>query len=528
MEGYSEKSRQEAVFEPAQDSQVRVTREDVAMEDFVGSSSAQAAVEGEVALPGGLREETRVLGCEAMAVILSAQALENRAQAEGKVIFHVLYSQGDPTQIASLEASAEFSHVGDIAGSAQGDAVHASVTVEHVESSAQSGRLHMRAILKIYQRVLSSKPVSVVTGVQGAGGLMTRTTALPICLTASTGESEALIRDEFELREVLQIKDTLYATASATAREVMGGENLATVSGEILLEVTHLSTMPDRPLVITRHTLPFEQSVPLTGEGGDEIACEAVVKDVAVLSQDGQDGDRVLRAEVLLGVSARATKRKESQVLLDAYTTQGDALKITQQPVRRAMSYAGRHTAESGKLTLLLESDQPPARAPLKAMLRPVLLSAERQAGRVLIDGMMECTLLYMTEDSDAPVSLSTEEPFRAVFSIELGDLDAITLTPTNIDVSKVTSDRVEVRYILHLNVSDVTFGREVLVTQLSQVPAEPVSAGIVLYCAKPGERLWDIAKKYRVSQESVRRMNPTLQEDFTEDTNVILWPRSV
>ena len=44
------------------------------------------------------------------------------------------------------------------------------------------------------------------------------------------------------------------------------------------------------------------------GENGDSLCCDAVVKDVAVLSQEGAgEGERTLRAEVLLGLTVRAT-----------------------------------------------------------------------------------------------------------------------------------------------------------------------------------------------------------------------------
>ncbi len=507
---------------------MQLLTEDIPMERFVGAATTQAVVEGEVALPGGLREETRILGCDAMAVVDSCEPQSERLNIGGKVIFHVLYTQGDPTQISSLELSAEYAHTQEIEDCQGGQLAHASVMVEHVEAASQSGRLHLKSVLRVASRVLTSEPVSVVTGIGGVDGLMTKTRTLSTCLTAATGQTDALERSEFELSEVLQIKDTLYATAIATIQDVMGGEEEATISGEISLEVTHLSDMPSRPLVITRHTLPFEETLALTGERGDTITCEAVVKDVAVLSQADAEGARTLRAEVLLGLSARATAKRETAVLLDAYTTQGELLAPVQREVRRALSYSQLHTAESGKLTLLLEQGQPPARTPIKAFLRPVILGSEKQGGRLFIDGIMETTLLYMTDDSDVPVSLDREEPFRAVFACDLCDAESAILLPTNIDVSGITSDRVEVKYILHLYASDIQPAQDVLLTDVQRLPAQPAASGVVLYFTQPDDTLWDIAKRYRVSPDSLARMNPGLiaQEPFDEGTSVILWQR--
>lgn len=313
------------MMEPSVLGRREILREELRLQRFVVQSMGQAVVEGEIALPGGLREETNVLTAEAMAVLEKSAADTDRVTAEGKVTFHVLYTQGDPTHVSALEASAEFSHPVEAVGAAAGMTAPVSLMVEHVEATAQGGRLHLMAILRVQARVFSDEPLSVVTGVRGMDGLMLRTDTLSGCRTVAEGEQEALVRDECELGAALQITDTLYATAIATVQDVMGGEERATISGNIQLEVTHLSAMPSRPLVVTRHTIPFEETVSLMGENGDALCAAAVVKDVAVLSQEGaEEGSRALRAEVLLGLSAHATARREVCLLLDAYTTEGE------------------------------------------------------------------------------------------------------------------------------------------------------------------------------------------------------------
>ena len=81
-----------------------ILQEELALQRFVGDVLSQAVVEGEIALPGGLREETNVLLSEAMAVLDQSQVEDGRVTADGKVTFHVLYTQGAPTRVSALEA----------------------------------------------------------------------------------------------------------------------------------------------------------------------------------------------------------------------------------------------------------------------------------------------------------------------------------------------------------------------------------------------------------------------------------------
>ena len=118
-----------------------ILREELAMQRFVGEGLSQAVVEGEVALPGGLREETHVLDASAMAVLDMSRVDNGRVTADGKVTFHVLYTQGDPTRVNALEATADFTHPMDVAGAAPGMEAPVSLMVEHVDASAQGGRI---------------------------------------------------------------------------------------------------------------------------------------------------------------------------------------------------------------------------------------------------------------------------------------------------------------------------------------------------------------------------------------------------
>jgi len=501
--------------------------EEIAMCQYLGDSLRQAVVEGEVALPGGLREETVILSAQAMAVVEKVTVQSGRADVDGKVIFHVLYTQGDPTRINTLEAAADFSQTIELPKARPGMNVPVSLTTEHVEASAQGGRLKLMAILKIYARLFGEEPMRMVGGLRPADGLMQKTETLQTCRTVALGQQDVLVRDECELSDVLQITDTLYATAAASVQDVMGGEERLTISGVIDLEVYHLSAMPSRPLVITRHSIPFEETLPLTGEEGDLLTADAVIRDVAVLSQEGQEeGQRTLRAEVLIGLTAQMTKRRDVCLLLDAYTTSGDLICPQMQPTRRVLAQRQVRTAESGKMTLLLDGE-PPARTPLTAHLRPIVTDVTRTGGKLTVEGMMEVCFLYMTDDTAAPQSYCTEEPFRTAFACDLCQPDALTLQTTGVEVSCVTSDRVEIKYILHLSSYDVALGEEPFVTDLSHQPAPADDSGILIYFSQPGESVWDIAKRYRVSCDSLRAMNPVLDgAEATDGQRVILWRR--
>ena len=506
--------------------ELRLMKENIQMEQPVGTAQSQAVVEGEITLPGGLREEAHVLSAQGMALIESVEAMQDRASVTGKVIFHALYTQGDPEKVHAIETGADFTHLMELPGAAPRCQCMAEAQIEHIEASAHGGRMTLRAVMRIQGRSLSQQPVEALTGLRGLTDLEMKTQQVSVKRTVASGTGDALLREEFALPAGLQIRETLYATAMAALGDVTGGLGRVGLSGTVQLEAIHASDMPGKPVVITRHSLPFEQSIDLTGESGDMLEGAVTVKDVAVVSQEAGDGERTLRAEVLLGLSGWSDRKDNVTVLSDAYTTGGEDLRLTTREVCCRVEDNRIQAAESGKLMLMLPEGAPAVRGVLAGFASPVMTSREQHGGRLTVEGMLEVTLLYMTDDSAAPVAVFQEEPFRVTFAAQAGEEDTVTLSVGDVDVAAITSDRVEMKYIMHLNVSGYRTENVSLVTDAQTVEASEPDTSIILYFTQPGESLWDIARRYRVPVKDVRELNPELTGEPKTGQGVVVWHR--
>lgn len=486
----------------------------------------QITVEGDVTLPGSLRETTNVLHASAMAVVENTEAMQDRVSIGGRVVFCVLYTQGDRAAVDSIEATADFTHLCDMPGAVPRADVFAAAQVEHVEARVQNGRMTMRAILRLCARAASCETVEALSGIDVPGAQM-KTAQVKLRRTVGRGSSDVLLREEFNLPAELAIHDTLGAWAQASFHDTAGGQGRIGLSGEVTIEAIHASDMPGKPLVVTRHTVPVSQSVEISGEGGEMLDGRIVVKDVAVASQDMGDGERTLRAEVLLGLSAWADREETIDVLTDAYTTAGDDLRLTGMPMTIRTGDRRMHAAESGKAALLLPEDAKPVRTMLAAFATPVVTHFTQQGSRLITEGVLEATLLYMSDEGDAPAAAHVEAPFRAAFAAEAAPEDIVLLSAANVEAVPVTSDRVELRYILHADVEGVQTADTAVVTAAAAIPAAETTRDIVLYFTQPGEGVWDIARRYRIPVSELRTLNPELNGDPKAGQGVVVWRRN-
>lgn len=506
---------------------MRCLKESVLMDWHIGAGRSEAVVNGEITLPGGLREEARVLHAGAMAVIDSAEAMQDRLTLTGRVIFHTLYTQGDPDRIQAIEATADFSHMMDLPGAARNMTCTPDCAVAHVSATVINGRLALHAALQCHADVLSQQPIEALTGLDGVDGLEIRMCERQYRRTVARGTADTLLREEFALPASLEIRDTLFATARLQSCEISGGAGRAGVNGTLQLEVCHACSLPGKPLVITRHTVPFEHTVDLAGETGDSLSARVMVRDVAVASQETADGERTLRAEVQLRTHAVSNRDERMTLLEDAYTTAGDNLVLTSTPVHYRTGDTALQTAESGKMMLMLPEGSPPVHTVLCAYATPQLTGSEQAGGRLTVEGSMDVNLLYMTNDSATPVSVRLSEPFRLMFTATAADDHLLQLTASDLEATPVTSDRVELKYIMHLNAKGTEEQTAQLITAAERIPAAEPDAGIILYFAQAGDDIWHIAQRYRIPAARLKELNPGISDPISAGQGVIVWRKA-
>jgi len=182
--------------------------------------------------------------------------------------------------------------------------------------------------------------------------------------------------------------------------------------------------------------------------------------------------------------------------------------------------------AESCKAALLLPDGAQPIRTMLAAFAAPVLTAFTQQGSRLITEGVLETTLLYLTGDGGAPVSARVEAPFRTAFAAEATPEDIVLLTASSVEAVPVTSDRVELRYILHAQVEGLRATPVSITTDAAALPASAVTGDIVLYFAQPGETAWDIARRYRIPEGALRALNPDLSGDPKAGQGLVVWNR--
>ncbi|GHU69289.1 peptidase M23 [Clostridia bacterium] len=490
---------------------MQIVRNNVAFERLISEANEQTVVEGEVALPGGIRDEAHILHTDARLTIDDTQILNDRLAVNGTVVFQILYTQGDAKPRA-LEASSAFTHQMPLPGVDSHARLATTGDVLEARSQAVSGRLLLHAALAINARALMHTPLAVVSGVNQLPGLESKTSSVTLTQHVGEAASTTMLREEFDLPASSGISETLYARAYPFVRKVHSANGSVDVGGDLSIDAYHVSTLPDKPLTITHHVIPFEVSMPISASEDEEVNVRVGLKDIAVSSVDAGEGARVLRAEGLIQTSASASREDTVETLADAYTLSGDMVQLTRESVAPVAREIATQSVQSGKLMFELPDDAAPVRSVLAAYINPIVADSSALGDRQRVTGVLHSTVVYLPFGGDAPVSASADTPFEALFQGALPANAWISVDAQEVEPAAITADRIELSYRMCMDANGYELDAASLPTDVT-AQAVPVSkGGIVIVYPGQGETLWDLARKYRVTQDSIQKINPNLK----------------
>ena len=488
---------------------LKVVKQGIEVERLVGESTVQTQVRAEALVPGAGRESVEVLMADGFASVAGAEPQNDRVVVSGSVFCQAAYRLGQEGGARALTAQAPFEQIAEIEGTAPKMSVQVESGVDHVEAVYESGHMVFYVTVTLRIRVCSLDTVEAVADVEGVEGVQRQTQE--VCsakLNAETSDTVSL-SDEVGLPAALNARVTLMQWAEPVVEKAERDLGGVRVSGEVKVEALIASGVLTRPVALVRYALPFDQLISLP----DWIAGEPeAVAEVSRLKVDVDEADEGADSRLGLKCDVTITVRMNGQdcmtVLSDVYATGDTAIEGTPRTLRLCAGVRRCSGQESFKSTLLLPEGAPGVGTVLAVRAHPVVSGWKEEGGRAMAEGVLEATVLYMQAGEEVLSSAQAELPFTVRLDGTPGQDAWVQAVASDAEAAALMSDRVELRCLLRAQAAERTATEASVLTEVQEREAEALSGGIGICYPQPGETLWSIGRKYRISEEALRAAN--------------------
>lgn len=490
--------------------------------EIAAQGSSQAMSEGAITLQDSAPGIVRVLCVSGNVEVGNIEVLQGQISMDGVVNFCVLYVPAEGGDVQSVEASAPFVHTIEAPGAQPLMIPHITAFLRETGYSLQGERTVLLSAIVEVQYVLETvMQIPYLEDVEGIENLQTQNGQISSCAPLPQIKGNILIREEMELtaREPT-IVEILCNMPQVRILSTKAMEGKLAIQGELLL-TTLYTTMDDAGgLWRTYNAFPFEYLMEVENmpENANYIAT-GQPRDLMVEMRADEEGEnRILIVECVVALTVQGEIQQTACAVLDAYST-SQQVDVRFQTVHLPLPAQYAMVSQTLKETISLEEGLPPIGTPLVLQAMPILAKVTPIKGGVLAEGVVECCLIYCAEDETYPLfSASNTLPFSVELMLDHINEQTELFVTVMCDEAYAMSGNgttADARIMLTFNVLALNDAKIQLAAAVEDLGALPPadSCAVVLYFVKPGDTVWDVARRFNTTPAVMSQLNTQITD---------------
>jgi len=450
-------------------------------------SDERAALEGRMAPPYEGAELSAVLDICGCAEILSAAAEAERVFVSGRARYTVVYLARNGI-IDSFDSECGFEHAipAEAVTAGMNVCIHGEVlgTTWRVEN----GAIEVRSELSLCGT--ATMPVEHEILVADGNEEIQYDVQKAETIACSQRSIKAYVSHDLRIPQNLPEAKKIFSVGGhAALSEIRRDIDRIIVEGEVHLCVLYESADKNAPLQVFYETVPFGEMIRDASCGEDPVIFAQVSLDR--LGGELTAGD-TMEISGVVSVSSLCIDRREQEFVRDLYALNGEA-----RAEEEMISVAYPILLDAQRKTLRLDA-QIPESAPEAARILHVSCRPEItgvvSGPRLSLDGILHTTLIYTTAESGIK-----SVHLRLPFETEAGQAEDVAEVEAFCDHAQAQGSGREIDLKLGLRL--LLRGKkdeEICAVTAAAVEerTEELPAGLLVYFADEGEKLWDICKR--------------------------------
>ncbi len=493
---------------------MEIIKKNIIINRPIKCGNTQIGVDGDIIVPDIKPDILKILQVDGKATVTQTELSEGRLNVSGIINVNILYvPDRDDEKIKCIETSFDFSTridkdciMPDMKASVEAE-------VEKIDFQVLNSRkLRIKTTVGIAYKISEQAPLEIATGLDDENSEVC-ITPIEIMSLVDLKSSDFSVRESFELPPGHYSIDELLKTdikICDTDYKIVTGR--AVVKGIINLNCLYLDT--ESCIKSCDFEAPFTEIFDVS-DADEDTVCDIsfCVKDIICTPETDSDGDmKILALDTIIGIEIEATKKINANLLIDCFCP-GKETVITKNSAELEKIISSGFYQTTLREIVSPEFSAPNLKGIYNVFATPLIEKSEVLDNSVSVSGNISCFVLYIADSEETPVySLKKNIPFSFMVDTPGSksgmdcSLDAKILhTSYNLN----PSGEAEIRCILSISSKVSVNNKLELIDDLEVSPLTTAhKKGIVLYFLQKNDTLWDIAKKYYVSQNDILSVN--------------------
>lgn len=497
---------------------MELIREDIQRLRTKSRATSQVTFDADYNVPDARADIGRMIQSKGEVKVDEVRMSDGHAYLKGNLDVDILYVDEAEGKVYSMSARLPIEETLNLEGIVSGDKMCLRWEIEDLSIHIiHSRKMNIKAIVSFFAVVDEVTGIRLPSGVQDEEAAVQKKNIQTLNLSVHKKDT-LRIKEEITLASNKpNIVELIWHTIEVRGIDLRAEENKIRAKGELAVFALYAGEGDANNLQWMEYSLPFNSEVECNGSREDMIPNI----DTSVLSQtmdvrpDVDGEERILSVDVVMELDMKLYEEVINELLLDVYTPKKECIlhhhpEILETLLVRNFSRCRIHDyvevrETQGKILQVCHTEG-----------KVKVDKSQMVENGIQVEGVIQMKILYIIGNDDMPFySMEAMIPFSHV--VEARGISGKSQYYLKTDLEQLSttmseSNRLEVKAIVCLNALVLDQQEEQIIEQIEEQPLDMEKIrsmpGITVYFVKPGDTLWDIARRYYTTIDEIKEQN--------------------
>lgn len=507
---------------------IETLKENLCVNQIIGKAKESILAEGDVIIPDIKPDILSTINTNGTVCIYKKEVLDGKVRIDGGVQVYIMYLADDENgNVRGINTVIDFSKVIDIENANCGMNMESNVSLKDIECKILNGRkVSVKAIVETNITVYSNENIEFIKEIENRNDIQILNNSAIIDSLVGTGSTKVYAKDTVSLDSGDNFVEIMKTNINIINKEIKTSYNKVLAKSDMCINIVYLTE--DNRINEVKWKIPVMGFIDMQNIL-DENVCNVSYEVKNVLLKPNNVEEHSIFVEVELEVFCNVYEKKQLDIIQDLYSPY-EKLNINQK-----------------NITVMQDKKKCKEKCTIKEkLLIPELnnnkiCSSEVHAksikenvynDRIILEGELQVDFMYISNVTNRVDTKSEVIPFNT--NIECAGVS--NNSNVNVIIEVLTQDFIimpdnSIEANIELEVSaDVSRMMEVRVIDNLEVCEKDDENiySIVVYFVKPGDTLWNIAKRFRSTITAISSVNGIENEDKISIGQQLFIPKFV
>ena len=506
---------------------IEVLQDNLCVNRLIEGKKKEIKLESSIIVPDIKPDIVKPIDLSGNICIYKKEMINGKIKIDGTIDSNIIYlaDSGEET-IRGLNSNIDFSEFLDVESKVEEADIDVNIVLKNMECDVLNGRkINLKAIIEVNVRLYSNNGVSILKEIKGIKRIQKLNKIVQLNSMVGKNSTNANAKENIILNPEEKIMEILKKEVKIINKDFKISYNKIVAKAELSVKILYLTE--EGKISYVEKVIPIMGFIDMENITEENI-CELkyCIKNILIKLNNTEENSIYLEVET--EISCYSYQTKDIELIQDVFTPFSN-IEYKQKTIKAMVGL--QNISDNYVMKEQITNSEISNGRIYNISTRANINSIKILGNKAIYEGETIVNILY---ESIETTHIDKKE-FKFPINYEINILDGMKEENLDIiiDVEKcdIVTENENINLNIGLNINTKMFKTIELniIDELEETELEEKEEhSIIIYFVKPGDTLWNIAKRYKSTVENIKQMNNIEDEDKIEVNQQLFIPRYV